>query len=129
METKTDPQGSQSAEPLDSRVVANLKALALEAPGFLEELFELFAADAETYLQEINALIASRNKAGLLRMGHLLKGSSGNVGALKMARLAHELEDLARSEAWDAMEQLRPKLTESFSEVKTYIAQSLKPGS
>jgi two-component system, sensor histidine kinase and response regulator len=58
----------------------------------LHEIAEAFRADASVRVAELNAAIQSQNGPALVRAGHSLMGSAGNLSALNLYRLAQRLE-------------------------------------
>ncbi|HEX3532412.1 MAG TPA: ATP-binding protein [Thermoanaerobaculia bacterium] len=61
----------------------------------LRELVETFRS--QPYLAALRELLASRDRQSLERRAHSLKGSSGALGALRLAELCGELERSARN--------------------------------
>jgi two-component system, sensor histidine kinase and response regulator len=64
----------------------------------LDELLTIFTQDAPTRLEAIRrALAANGDATELVREAHTLKGSLKVIGAMPAARLAQDLEEMARS--------------------------------
>ncbi len=86
-EVPTDPTeqpGPQTSRQADA--ILNTSALHdLEQIGggraFLNDLFEIFAADAESLLERMEAAAYTGDRHQLRELTHALKGSAGNVGA------------------------------------------------
>jgi len=117
----------QAEDPIDSRVLNNLRELARESPGFLNELIGIFLVDAAGYLDQIQSAISSRDRVALLRMAHLLKGSCGNVGASELVVYANELEEAVALDQWAVLDGTMPGLRESFERVRSYLHGQLDP--
>ena len=89
--------------PLDRAATENL--LELGGAEMLSELSEIFFADAKSVLTVIREAVEDGEAPTVARAAHTLKGSSGNMGALRMARICAELEaagsagDLSRAPA------------------------------
>lgn len=92
-------------QPAPSEVapgVAFDSAVALNYVGgdreLLDELLTIFAQDAPTRLEAIRrALAGNGDSTELVREAHTLKGSLKVIGAMPAAKLAQDLEELARS--------------------------------
>lgn len=72
---------------------------ALWAPGdtfILHELVGLFAEDAGLHVERIGRALGGGDAMGVARAAHALKGSSANLGLLRLAWLASRLELAAR---------------------------------
>ena len=59
---------------------------------FLRDLVEIFLEDTEVRVQEIKDAIAQADLLELKKCAHKLKGSSANMGAIAMWKLAEKLE-------------------------------------
>jgi HPt (histidine-containing phosphotransfer) domain-containing protein len=64
---------------------------------FLRELVAVYLDDASAKLRELNQAIERRDSIQLGRMAHQLKGSSANMGAIGVSKIAKELETLGRA--------------------------------
>jgi len=90
-----DPRG----DIIDMQVIEGLRELGGEdEPGLLIEIVALFLADAPQRLGEIDRALATGDLRSLERAAHTLKSSSQNVGALGLARMCREMEELARKQ-------------------------------
>ncbi len=72
-------------------------------PDFVTELIDLFLDDTTSHLKELRAAVSKNNGDEIRRVAHLLKGSSGNVGAGSMATLLKELEEQRDLDNGDAL--------------------------
>ena len=64
---------------------------------FEVELLEIFLADAEDSLRQLEQAIASKSIQNIEDIAHSLRGASANVGAQSLADVAFQLEQTARS--------------------------------
>jgi CheY-like chemotaxis protein/HPt (histidine-containing phosphotransfer) domain-containing protein len=80
----------------------------------LNEVIQLFLDDAPNRMSEIRASLEEGDPKRLEISAHSLKGAAGYVGAERMARQAHKLEELGRSvnlsRALDEFPQLEREL-------------------
>ena len=84
-------------------------------PDFITELIDLFLTDTAVQLESLRVAVSNNNVLEVRRLAHLVKGSSGNIGAGGMAELCQEMETL---EGTSASEQtLLAKLEEEFLQV------------
>ncbi|HEV7746610.1 MAG TPA: Hpt domain-containing protein [Pyrinomonadaceae bacterium] len=61
-------------------------------PDFVEELIDLFLRDTEENLRVLRGALLRNNATEVRHLAHLMKGSSANIGASRMAALYEELE-------------------------------------
>ena len=81
-------------------------------PDFVTELIDLFLDDTTVQLESLRVAVSKNDVPEVRRLAHLVKGSSGNIGATGLAELCHEME---KSE--EASATLLARLEEEFLEV------------
>jgi len=92
---------------LNPRVIEELRSLQTEgSSGFVAELIDLFTKEAVQHLSNLRAGVERRDATLVERSAHTLKGSSGNLGAEGLSRLAAQLQTLARTPDWDRIAAL-----------------------
>ncbi|MEA5462336.1 Hpt domain-containing protein [Leptothoe sp. PORK10 BA2] len=74
-----------------------LEQLAGGDKAFEKELLQLFAADTENSLSQLAIAISMEDPSAVRSLAHYIKGASANVGAVGMAKIAAQLEALAKS--------------------------------
>jgi two-component system sensor histidine kinase/response regulator len=62
-------------------------------PDFVTELIDLFLDDTTSQLKGLRTAVSKNDRDEIRRVAHLLKGSSGNIGAGPIAKLYEELEE------------------------------------
>jgi len=83
---------------IESQAIETLRGLSPDDGGaFLRELIEIFLQDTPLRLTEIDQALAKLDGPSLIRAAHTIKGSSGNFGATRLARLALEIEMLGKA--------------------------------
>ena len=117
--------GGQSAMPLlprheDLPIFDRADALSRIADDeeLLATLLEMFAADAPSYLDEIDTALSNQDWPRLLRAGHTLKGVFATFSARRGEQLARDLENAAKQNETDACARLAAILHE---EVGTFL--------
>jgi HPt (histidine-containing phosphotransfer) domain-containing protein len=77
-------------------------------PDFVTELIDLFLRDTTWQIQLVRTAVANNDVNEFRRLAHLVKGSSGNIGAKKLATICEEMEntDLPESVAASLLEEL-----------------------
>lgn len=95
----------RSGELLDLDVIRDLADVTADSgPGFLRDVLERFAADALDCLERMRAHVLRGDTASLAREAHRLKGSSGTVGAIRLAAECRDIERTARAGVCTEME-------------------------
>lgn len=112
-----------SDNTIDRQVVENLRELNPDDPNFLRELIDLFLEDFPARVAEIEQAIASQDAVLLTRAAHTIKGSSGNFGAARLARVAMEMEHQGKSSSFAAAAASLISLRAEFALVTTALRQ------
>ena len=109
---------------IDQPVIGELRALeAAGSSGFLNELIDLFLREAKLQLTRLEEAFENQDAPRFERAAHLLKGSSGNLGAHGMSRTCDELQALARAADWSRIADQLLDLEEEFRTVRRELTQ------
>lgn len=112
--------------PLDPAVFNKLRAL---LGSELERALTPFLEDTPGYLKNLELAVVLGDCETVRAMAHSIKGSSGNLGATVLARLAKEIEHLAVEQKIDEILPLMGNLQRAFDAVvegldsETYISE------
>lgn len=83
---------------LNLTVLENLRSYQREGqPDIVTRLIDLFLGQAPNHLETIEAALAACDCEALSRAAHALRGTSANLGAVKLSEIAGELETQGRS--------------------------------
>ena len=80
-------------------------------------LIDTFANDSIIRLEAISEAIQSQDSDSIRRAAHSFKGSASNMGALLLAKLCRNLEELGYSGQVDGAQTLFEQITEECSVV------------
>jgi HPt (histidine-containing phosphotransfer) domain-containing protein len=114
---------SESEEPLDPDVLAGLRELG--DAELLVELVELFVDDAQSRLPTLQDAFEKGDAETVERTAHTLKGSSGNMGALRMAEACENLQEIGRSRDLSGALELIEQLEAEFDRVRKALEAEL----
>jgi HPt (histidine-containing phosphotransfer) domain-containing protein len=107
---------------LDPKVLEQLRELERAGTaGFVAQLASLFLKQTQEQAGVLRACLASKDDAGLARSAHLLKGSSGSVGATALMEISRELEAAAKSKSWAEAEALIGRWEAEFIRVRVAL--------
>jgi HPt (histidine-containing phosphotransfer) domain-containing protein len=122
--------GGGATDPLDQSVLMNLRELQEEGePDILAELAELFLSDALPQLEALREATESGDASSIERVAHTLKGSCGNMGAIKMSTLCAELEDLGHSRDLSRAPVLIERLEAEYGRVRPALEVEMERSS
>jgi HPt (histidine-containing phosphotransfer) domain-containing protein len=90
---EVNPDGRMADGVISHAVLEGLRKLQQPGePDFVGELIDLFLHDTAANLRALRAASLRNNATEVRRLAHLMKGSSANIGASRMAALYEELE-------------------------------------
>jgi len=93
------PKLDQAWPIIDAQKLQAIKNLAEpdDDDDFFKELLNIFFQRCPALLTELDAAASTKDPVKLERAAHALKGTSGNLGAIMMMKLAEQLEMMGRS--------------------------------
>ncbi|PYJ58632.1 MAG: hypothetical protein DME24_15475 [Verrucomicrobia bacterium] len=121
---RTENSGVNNEAVIDGSVLAGLREL--QEPGGPDaavELIELFLRDTPVKIQSMQSAIARSDWLALQESAHSLKGSAGNLGARRLAKLCAELERLPKEGKLAEASDLFGRLNEEYGRVCFILEQ------
>jgi CheY-like chemotaxis protein len=115
--------GSPEAVVMDP---AALQALtrAVGDEAIVEEISDLFLAEAGPRLAAMRTAAASGDAEGLRSHAHTLKGSASNVGAALVASVAGELEERCRGEDLEGVAAVLTRLGDAVESTRAALGRT-----
>ena len=111
-----EPPTAPRSALLDTRVLDRMsEAGRRKGRDLLAEFVPLFLETAEEQLQRMNDALTDGDVAEAGRVAHSLKGSSGTLGVVGVARLCEDIEGCAQRDDLDAARALYPRLADVFA--------------
>ncbi|SMF47007.1 Hpt domain-containing protein [Pseudobacteriovorax antillogorgiicola] len=99
---------------LDAAKLQSIKDLADGDDEFFSELTDLFFERAPLLLGEMQSSLSEADAGKFERSSHALKGTSGNLGAMKMMKICEELETMGRNNSLDGAQDLLDELQQIY---------------
>jgi CheY-like chemotaxis protein/HPt (histidine-containing phosphotransfer) domain-containing protein len=126
-EKQTKPGAYAAFGPsIDHSMLDGLREVQGEAePDILRELIGLFLTDLPPQLVALRGAVQSGDARSVARIAHTLKGSSGSMGAVRMAAICAELEEIGRSGTLAGAPVRISRLEEEFERVRVAFEASL----
>jgi two-component system sensor histidine kinase/response regulator len=104
---------------IDPAALEEIRELTTDAgPGVFAGLLNTYLADGRRRLDELRAALETRDSPRVQRAAHTLRGSSGGVGARRLAELSRRIEDESRSGRTAGLEALVEAAAEEFGRVR-----------
>ena len=100
---------------LDKDRVRELQDLACDDPGMLNELIDLFLTATPGLIDQMRRAIEDEDGPAICRAAHTLKGSSGQMGALRIQDICATIETLASTGSLVGVEPLLSELSLAFA--------------
>jgi two-component system sensor histidine kinase/response regulator len=86
----------------------------------------IFAEDARAAFAALEAAVAKGDADSVGRISHTLKGSSSNMGALRMAQICAELESVGASKDLTPAGELLEELVAEFERAHSSLVAELR---
>ncbi|MDF9777530.1 Hpt domain-containing protein [Pseudomonas baetica] len=97
---------------VDRNVLSTLHEVMEES---YRDLLDVFLADSE---ERLKVLRTTDSAALLIETAHSFKGSSSNMGALRLTELCHRLEQQAKDLPWAAVQELVREIDREFAGIR-----------
>lgn len=107
---------------LDKEALAELQDIMEDEFG---TLLETYIQDAESKLSLMSEALNVGDASALREYAHSFKGASCNVGALPLARLCEDVEQLARNNQITDIPHLMPAIIDEYQQVKLLLQQEI----
>lgn len=111
---------------IDPEAIENLRAL---NPGdndeFLREIIGIFLEDTPQRIAELDQSLAANDVPTFTRAAHSIKGSSSNLGTMRLRELAEKLEHDSRKNGLGAITADLAGLKTHFAEVQVALRKYL----
>jgi diguanylate cyclase (GGDEF)-like protein len=117
-----EPVADTQSGPLDRTIFNDIKAAL--GPS-LEEAIAPFIEDTPNYLDQLTRAVDDGDAKAAVAAAHVIKGSSGNLGATALSQLAKEAEDGAREGNLTRLPELLTPLRAAFAEAATALGDEL----
>ena len=103
---------------INMQSIETLRAISPDDGGeFLREMITIYLQDTPQRLAELEQALARQDAASLVRPAHSIKGSSGNFGAHRFAKLAEDIEQQGKAGDLAAAVATYPTLQSEYARV------------
>jgi len=114
--------GNGKDTPFDFDMLRRL--LGSDDPDFIQEMLSHYWEAALQDKKMIDEAFNERNEIRLGDAAHAAKGGAHSAGAVALGDALFNLQEAARSNDWDAIQNSYPKVTGEFEKVATWLTQS-----
>ena len=100
-----------------------LKARLCDDEELISEVVEVYLEDTPHQIETLRNAHRDGDTDQIVRQGHAIKGSSSNVSALEMRRIAFEIEKAGKDGALEKVSELLVLLEENFQELQNLLSR------
>ena len=112
---------------LDPSALEALRSISPEGDNsFLKELIDIYLTDTPKQLAALEEALAKQEAATVIRSSHSIKGSSGNFGATRLAKIAQEIESHGKANNLPAAAALLGEFKSQYALVAAALGQLAK---
>jgi len=103
---------------LDRNILDSIRSLQTEdAPDLFDRVIGIYMQQSPLLMERLRDAISRQDPAAIELAAHSLKSGNANVGALEMAALCSELEQLGRSKCTDDAPEILARVEEAYPSV------------
>jgi HPt (histidine-containing phosphotransfer) domain-containing protein len=114
----------QSISPLDESAIAVLQTLESNgSPGLVARVIETYLKTSPGMIDSLRQAVVSEDSETIERSAHSLKSSSATLGALDLAGLCKELEQIGREGATEQSAEVFTNLENEFDRVRRALSE------
>jgi HPt (histidine-containing phosphotransfer) domain-containing protein len=110
-------------DPLDPTKLRELIELTGGDRTWVRELLNIYVDDTRKRLADLGAVVAAGIPDRIQRDAHGIKGSSGNVGASRMAQLCQQMETYAREGDLAGARRHLVDMQDEFDRIGAWVAR------
>ncbi len=111
---------------LDMQTIDQLKELVDDDdPDFFVDIIQGYIETAGVSIKELSEAVNSQDIEKVASAAHCLKGSSGNIGAVRMQKISYELEKFGKKDNLTGASELLTNLEEEFSKVTVVLEKEI----
>lgn len=96
-----------------------------DADGFFKDLVELFFSRVPILIGEMVDANTKSDPIAVSKSAHTLKGTAGNLGAIRVMKIAETLETLGRSGKLDTVPELLSEIQSAFALSKVELENNM----
>ncbi|MCK4951999.1 MAG: Hpt domain-containing protein [Gammaproteobacteria bacterium] len=89
------------------------------------DLLKAYLDDSPKRLDQMQSSFRELDFESLANTAHIMKGSSGNMGAQKLSEVCAEIEKLARNNSIDRLEEKIGEVGLAYQDVKKILEQEI----
>ncbi len=120
------PHGEDTAKDFDPQRIDQLRQLqAMTGQDLVSPIIDRFLADAPRRLKDLRAALDAQDGPQLCFAAHAFKGSSGQIGASRLAALCQELENQGQDAQWDGTAEIVAQLGTEIERVAPLLLEFL----
>ena len=121
------PVFTPESSVLDVSVMAAIRSLgAPDEPDVYAQVVRLFLVDVPVHLSALGAAIAAADSELVWRIAHRLRGSTLEMGVIRMAPLCAEIEDAARAGSLEHAAARADRLDREFAAARAAMEQAIQ---
>ncbi len=128
-ETASEDFSNQSPSdfgPIDPKALENIRAIQREgAPDIVAKLVNLYLEESPKFLQSLKDAIPSGDADAMQKAAHKFKSNSANVGAMGLAALCKELEEMGRANTTENTSEILAQVEVEYETAREALKQLL----
>lgn len=100
-----------------------LSALRTQIEGSFVKIVEAYVNDTPVYVRNLTTALRNQNTTDIKYFAHLIKGSSSNLGATKLASYCQSVENICLTGRFENTEKIILDISQEFKEVESILVR------
>lgn len=113
---------------LDQKSLNNIRSLGPNGPRMLSAIIGIYLNDSPILLDRLSETFYAADLDGLARAAHALKSSSLGLGAIALAEMCRQAENIARANSMGGADMLIFRIRSEYVKVEEALQQEIKKG-
>ena len=126
---RTDQDANTDLPLLDPARLEALRDMGADASRLVERVVASYTSSVDASLENLRAVALAGDGSGLAQIAHRLRGSSANLGAVRVSELCLQLETRGRAGETDGLEPLIARLTHAVHATVADLQLEIEAGS
>ena len=85
-----------------------------------EQILEIFFTEAERQIAQLEEAVANGEHRTVMQIAHSIKGAASNIGALRIQKVAFELEKIGNENRMGEAVDVFTQLKDEFQQIKEF---------
>ena len=113
---------------LDRKSLDKIKSLGPNGPKMLSAVISIYLNDSPILIERLGESLNAGDADGVAQAAHALKSASANLGAMSLAEMCRQVEDIARSNSVQGCDSLISRIRLEYGKAREALSGEIQRG-